>query len=61
MKGEGWNPIFTRSFNDWEMEETERLLLGLGCFVLHDDLEVIVCWKLIRDGVFSIRSMYLAL
>ena len=22
----GWNPIFLRSFNDWEMEEVDRLL-----------------------------------
>ena len=22
----GWNPIFLRSFNDWEMEEADRFL-----------------------------------
>ena len=22
----GWSPVFVRDFNDWEMEEVERLL-----------------------------------
>lgn len=26
---EGWNPLFTEVFNDWEIEDAERLLLGL--------------------------------
>ena len=27
--GEGWNPLFTRLFNDWEVEEVQRLLFQL--------------------------------
>lgn len=35
--GGGWNPIFTRPFNDMEVEEAERLLCGLGKYVLDGD------------------------
>ena len=28
--GEEWNPLFTRLFNDWEVEEVQRLLFQLG-------------------------------
>ena len=28
--GSGWNTIFSRPFNDSEVEEAERLLCGLG-------------------------------
>ena len=30
MDGEGWNPLFTRHFNEWEVEEAQRLLSHLG-------------------------------
>ena len=26
-EGEGWTPVFTRPFNDWELPEVERFLL----------------------------------
>ena len=42
-EGEGWNPLFTRSFNDREMEEAERLLRRLGQHVVYDDSEDKVC------------------
>ena len=60
-EGEGWNPLFSRSFNDWEMEEAKRLLRRLGQYVVHDDSKDNVCWELTRDGVFLVRSMYLVL
>ena len=28
--GGSWSPCFTRPFNDWEVDEVERLLLWLG-------------------------------
>ena len=33
-EGEGWSPLCTRLFNDWELENVERLLFGFGWVVL---------------------------
>ena len=60
-EGEGWNPLFTRPFNDWEVEDAERLLMDIGRYVLHVELEDKVSWNLSRDGVFLIKSMYCVL
>ena len=57
--GGGWNPSFTRPFNDWEVEDAVRLLAKLGRYVVV--LEVEDHWELSKDGVFSIRSLYQAL
>lgn len=35
--GGGWNPVFTRSFKDWEVEEGERLLCDIRRLVLVDE------------------------
>ena len=35
-------PLFTKPFNNWEMEDVKRLLLGLGRYVLHVKIEDIV-------------------
>ena len=34
-----WNPLFSRYFKDWEMEEVEGLLQKIHPLVLHRDVE----------------------
>ena len=34
-----WNPLFSRHFNDWEMEEVEGLFRKLHPLVLNRDVE----------------------
>ena len=37
VSGEGgWNPIFTKSFNDWEVDEVESLLCRLGRYTMDE-------------------------
>ena len=38
-EGEGWHPLFTRPFNNWELEDVERLLAQLGQKILVDEEE----------------------
>ena len=57
----GWNPCFSRALNDWEVEEAE---LFLGC--LHGkrvlgDVDDKAVWTETKSGIFSAKSLYLAL
>ncbi|KAJ9677520.1 hypothetical protein PVL29_022489 [Vitis rotundifolia] len=56
-----WNPLFSRHFNDWEMEEVEGLLRKIHPLVLHSDVEDALSWKINKNGSFSIRSLYRSL
>ena len=58
--GEGgvWTPIFTRPFNDWEMDEAERLVCGLGRYSLEEETVDKVKWRLTNTGVFTVKSIY---
>ena len=57
----GWQPLFTRHFNDWEVEDLERLLARLGKITLVDELEDTLRWTLSSTGLFSVKSLYKAL
>ncbi|RVW28641.1 Brefeldin A-inhibited guanine nucleotide-exchange protein 5 [Vitis vinifera] len=48
-----WSPRFCRSFNDWEVEEVERLLLTIRGRRLNSHLEDRVLWKETEDEIFS--------
>ena len=61
LRRHGWNPIFSKPFNDWEVEEAERLLYGLGRYTLEEEAADEVRWKLTKAGVFTVKSMYKAL
>ena len=52
--GGGWNLVFTRPFNDWEVEEAERLLCRLGNYTQEEEVADEVRWKLTNDGVFTV-------
>ena len=40
-----WNPLFSRHFNDWKMEEVEGLFWKLHHLVLNRDVEDVLSWK----------------
>ena len=56
-----WSPRFSRSFNDWEVEEVERLLLTIRGRRLNPLLEDKRLWKETKDGIFLVKSLYSAL
>ena len=53
-----WNPCFNRPFNDWELEEVERLFCCLEGKKVRVDEEDRVKWMETKDGVFSVKSLY---
>ena len=53
-----WNPSFSRSFNDWEVEGVERLLLTIRGRRLNPLMEDRMLWKETKDEIFSVKSLY---
>ncbi|RVW31853.1 hypothetical protein CK203_099033 [Vitis vinifera] len=51
-RGGNWNPCFNRPFNDWELEEVERLFCCLEGKKVRVDEEDRVRWMDSKDGVF---------
>ena len=56
--GGGWTPLFSRAFNDWELELVERFLQKIKAFRVHRDVEDKVIWTISRYGTFSVKSLY---
>ena len=54
----GWNPIFLRSFNDWEMEEVDRFLQVLYRKQIRPLMKDKILFKGSRNDAFSVKSMY---
>ena len=54
----GWNPIFLRSFNDWEMEEVDRFLQVLCRKQINPIMEDKILFKGSRNDGFSVKNMY---
>ena len=50
-----WSPRFSRSFNDWEVEEVESLLLTIRVRRLNPLLEDKMLWKETKDGIFLVN------
>ena len=55
---EGWNLIFLRFFNDWEMEEVNRFLQVLYSKQIRPLIEDKILFKGSRNDAFSVSSMY---
>ena len=53
----GWNPIFLRFFNDWELEEVVRFLQVLYRTQIRPLKEDKIIFKGSRNDVFSVSSM----
>ncbi|RVW21407.1 hypothetical protein CK203_106934 [Vitis vinifera] len=56
--GDGWTPLFSRAFNDWELELVEHFLQKIQAFKVHRDAEDRVIWIISRYGTFSVKSLY---
>ena len=56
--GGGWTPLFSRAFNDWELELVERFLQKIKAFRVHRDVEDKVIWTISRYRTFSVKSLY---
>nr|CAN79712.1 hypothetical protein VITISV_009624 [Vitis vinifera] len=56
-RGGSWNPCFNRPFNDWELEEVERLFCCLEGKKVRVDEEDRVKWMESKDEVFSVKSL----
>ena len=54
----GWNPIFLRSFNNWEMEEVDRFLQILCRKQINPLMEDKILFKGSRNEGFSVKIMY---
>ncbi|RVW28777.1 hypothetical protein CK203_089255 [Vitis vinifera] len=48
--GDGWTPLFTRAFNDWEIDLVERLLQKIHAFRVQREEEDSVIWTASNDG-----------
>ena len=56
--GDGWTPLFTRVFNDWEIDLVERLMQKIHAFRVQREEEDRLIWTASNDGVFSVKSLY---
>ena len=57
----GWNPRFSRPFNDWEVEEVERLLETIQGRRLNFNLEDRCCGKRLRTRIFLLNAFIVLL
>ena len=57
----GWNPCFSRSLNDWEVDEVESFLRRLHGKKVCDDVEDVEFWTETKSERFSVKSLYNAL
>ena len=56
--GGGWTPLFSRVFNDWEIELVERFLQKIQAFKVQREEEDRVIWTTLKCGTFTIKSLY---
>ena len=57
-EGVGWTLIFSRAFNDWELDLVERFLQMIQVIRVHRDVDDRMIWKTMRCGNFSVMSLY---
>ena len=53
-----WCLRFSKPFNDWEVEEVERLLLTIRGVRLIPLVEDRMLWKETSNGIFPVKSLY---
>ena len=54
----GWNPHFSRSFNDWELDQVCNFVENIQDLKVHPEKEDRIVWNLSREGCFSVKSLY---
>ncbi|RVW56524.1 putative ribonuclease H protein [Vitis vinifera] len=57
----GWTPLFLRPFNDWEVEEAERLLSSIQGKRVDADGEDRMLWRGTKNEIFTVKSLYKSL
>ncbi|WJZ95322.1 hypothetical protein VitviT2T_014100 [Vitis vinifera] len=57
----GWTPLFLRPFNNWEVEEVERLLSSIQGKRLDADGEDRMLWRGTKNEIFIVKSLYKSL
>ena len=57
----GWNPRFSRPFNDWEVDLVERFLSTIQGKRVFMDSKDRMLWKETKNGKFFVKSLYGAL
>ncbi|KAJ9676777.1 hypothetical protein PVL29_022006 [Vitis rotundifolia] len=56
--GEGWTPLFSRAFNDWEIAMLECFMLKIQAIKVQREEDDRVVWTASKSGDFSIKSLY---
>ena len=56
--GDGWTPLFSSAFNDWEIETVERFMLKIQAFRVQREAEDKVVWTTSKSGAFSVKLLY---
>ena len=59
--GEGWKPVFTRPFNDWELLEVESFRSCIERVSVVNEMEDMLKWEETKTDVFLVKSLYLVL
>ena len=59
--GGSWSPLFSRPFNDWEMDEVCKFFLGLNGKRVQQAVEDRVIWRETKCGNFSVKFLYKSL
>ncbi|RVX11631.1 hypothetical protein CK203_015892 [Vitis vinifera] len=52
---DGWTPLFSRAFNDWEIEMVERFMLKIQAFRVQREDEEKVVWTTSKSGAFLVK------
>ena len=58
FEGGGWNPSFSRPFNDWEFGTVGWFLLRIQDRVVVEEREDEAFWASTESGSFSVKSLY---
>ena len=59
IRGKGtWNPRFTRSFNDWEMDKVQNFINLINRKKINQLERDRLLWKGDKNGIFSIKTNF---
>ena len=56
--GGGWNLRFIRPFNDWELEETQRLISLISSRNISQGEKDKIFWLVVTKGQYTIKANY---
>ncbi|RVW82307.1 putative ribonuclease H protein [Vitis vinifera] len=59
--GGSWSPLFSRPFNDWELEEVCSFFVALNRKQIQQGVDDRVIWRETKCGMFSVKSLYKSL